>query len=76
MVQILSVVAIVSLIVTLASTTVAIWMEEPRAAHFLELTSSLLSWEVIAGGLAIGAVNVFQTEIKAILTKLAQGPSS
>ncbi len=72
MAQILGIVAIVALIVTLVSTIVAIWMESAAAAQFLELTNSLLSWQVIAGGLATGGASTFYTEIKAVLTKLGK----
>ncbi len=72
MAQILGIVAIVALIVTLVSTIVAIWMESAAAAQFLELTNSLLSWQVIAGGLAMGGASTFYTEIKAVLTKLGK----
>src|SRR5262245_35069568 len=66
MAQFLGVLALVFLTVTLASTIITIWTERASAAQFLELTNSLLSWEVIAGGLAIGAVSTFYTEIKAV----------
>ena len=72
MVQILGVIAVVALVTTLASTIIAIWMEEARADHFLQLTDSLLSWEVIAAGLAIGVGRAFYAEIKAIMTRLAR----
>ena len=72
MVQILSVVALVSLTVTLASTIVTIWLQRASAAQFLELTNALLSWEVIAAGLVIGGVSTFYAEIKAVLDKLGK----
>ena len=72
MAQILGIVAIVALIVTLVLTIVTIWMESASAAQFLELTNSLLSWQVIAGGLAMGGASTFYTEIRAVLTKLGR----
>ena len=72
MVQFLGVLALVSLTVTLASTIITIWTERASAAQFLELTNALLSWEVIAGGLAIGAVSTFYAEIRAVLEKLGR----
>jgi hypothetical protein len=72
MVQILGVVAILSLSVTLVSTIVTIWMERPSAAQFLELTRALLDWKVIAAGLAIGATSAFSSEIKAMLNRFAK----
>ena len=72
MAQILGVVALVTLIVTLALTIVTIWLERASAAQFLELTNSLLSWDVIAGGLVLGGTSTFYTEIKAVLAKLGK----
>ncbi len=70
MAKILGVVAIVALSVTLVLTIATIWMETNSAPQYLELTQALLSWQVIAGGLALGAVNTFQSEIAALLRKL------
>jgi hypothetical protein len=72
MAKILGRVAIVTLIVTLVSTIATIWMERASAAQFLELTQTLLSWKVIAGGLAIGATDSFHTELRAVLSRLAR----
>ncbi len=70
MAKILGVVAIVALSVTLVLTIVTIWMETNSATQYLELTQALLSGQVIAGGLAMGAGNTFQNEIAALLRKL------
>ncbi len=70
MAKILGVVAIVALSVTLVLIILTIWMEINSATQYLELTQALLSWQVIAGGLAVGAGNTFQNEIAALLRKL------
>ncbi len=70
MAKILGVVAIVALSVTLVLIIVTIWMETNSATQYLELTQALLSWQVIAGGLAVRAGNTFQNEIAALLRKL------
>ncbi len=72
MAQMLGIVAIVALIVTLVATIVTIWIKSAAAVQFLELTKALLSWQVIAGGLAIGGASTFYTEITAVLTNLAR----
>ena len=70
MATILAGVALVALIVTLVLTIAAIRAEAQSAAQYLELTKALLSWQVIAGGLAMGAVRTFHTEIAALLGRL------
>ena len=56
--------ALVSLILTLGSAFIAIWLQLPPKDDLLRLTSSLLSWQVIAGGLAVGGASTFAAEIK------------
>ena len=59
MAKILRFVALSTLIVTLGSTLLAIWMEWNSADRFLTLTQAVLSWPVIAGGLVVGAGKEF-----------------
>ena len=71
MAQLLGVVAVVTLIVTLVSTIVTIWLERAAsAAQFLQLTELLLSWEVIAGAVVVGGASTFHAELKALLDRL------
>jgi hypothetical protein len=60
-------VAIVALILSLGSTFLAIWLQVPAKGDLLRLTELLLSWQVIAGGLAIGGGSTFKEEIKKLL---------
>jgi hypothetical protein len=60
-------IAIVTLIVSLTSTLVAIWGQLPPKDDLLRLTELLLSWQVIAGGLAIGGASAFSEQIKRLL---------
>ena len=69
MAKTLGVIAIIALSVTLVLTIVTIWLETNSATQYLELTQALLSWQVIAGGLAVGGGNTFKNEIKAFLNK-------
>ena len=66
---VLTVIAIVSLIVSLVLTIVTIWLQTDSANQYLELTKVLLSWQVIAGGVAVGGAKTFKTEIGKFLTK-------
>ena len=70
MATILAGVALVALSVTLVLTVVTIWLQAPSAAQYLELTKALLSWQVIAGGLAMGAVRTFHSQIAELLGRL------
>ena len=70
MTKVLGWIAIIALVVTLGLTIVTIWMERPSAAQYLELTQALLSWPVIAGGLAVGVGSTFYEQIKAMFAKL------
>ena len=71
MAQIVGVIAIIALSVTLASTIHTIWTERPSADQFLDLTSLLLSWQIIAGAVTM----VFHQEIKARLKKNTHPPA-
>ena len=65
--------ALVVLILTLGSTLVAIWYQLQPKEDLLRLTGLLLSWQVIAGGLAIGGVHTFREEIGKLLNRIANG---
>jgi hypothetical protein len=65
MAQILGVIAIIALSVTLTLTIHTIWTEQPSADQFLDLTSLLLSWQILAAAVAMA----FHQEIKARLKK-------
>ncbi len=70
MAKALAIVALVALILTLGSTLVAIWGQLTPKDELLKLTQLLLSWQVIAGGLAVGGAKTFQTEIRALLARI------
>jgi len=70
----LAYVALVALILTLGSTLWTIWAQLTPRTELLQLTSYLLSWQVIAGGLAVGAGKTFNQEIRGLLTRIAGGP--
>jgi len=59
MAKALAYVALVALILTLGSTFLAIWAELKPKGELLQLTQLLLSWQVIAGGLAVGGAKTF-----------------
>ena len=65
-------VAIVALTLTLGSTLLTIWLQLAPKGDLLRLTELLLSWKVIAGGLAIGAGSTFREEIKGLLMRVAK----
>ena len=69
MAKALAYVALVALILTLGSTLLAIWLnqEGPVRKDLLDLTSHLLSWQVIAGGLVVGGGHAFKDDIKTLL---------
>ncbi len=69
MAQALAYVALIALILTLGSTLLAIWAQLGSKDDLLKLTQLLLSWQVIAGGLAAGAGSTFHKEIKGLLTR-------
>jgi len=62
-------VALVALIVTLGSALTAIWFQLTPKDDLLKLTQLLLSWQVIAGGLAVGGAKTFDVEIRALLKR-------
>jgi hypothetical protein len=68
MTTVLAWIAIVALIISLTSTLIAIWQQLPAKDDLLSLTELLLSWQVIAGALAIGGASAFSEEIKILLT--------
>ncbi len=74
MAKIIAYVGMLTLVVTLGSTILAIWARNPAAAQFLELTKALLSWKVIIGSLATGGTFAFKTEIKKLFERAAQSP--
>ena len=69
MAKALAIFSFITLFIVLGSTVYAIWTEMAQKDDLLTLTELLLSWEVIAGGLAIGTGTTFNTEIKSWLTK-------
>lgn len=69
MAKALAYVAILALILTLGSTLVTIWAQLPPKDELLKLAQLLLSWQVIAGGLAVGGGKTFKGEIKALLKR-------
>jgi len=60
-------IAMVTLVVSLSSTLFAIWLQLQPKDDLLRLTELLLSWQVIAGGLALGGAVTFSKEIKHLL---------
>jgi hypothetical protein len=72
MAKALAYVALVVLILTLGSTLITIWAELNPKADLLTLTQHLLSWPVIAGGLAVGGAKTFNQEIKDLLKRIAR----
>jgi hypothetical protein len=63
-------VAIIALVLTLSLTIATILREPEPAKQFLELTKALLSWQVIAGGLAMGGGVMFKEEIEVLLARI------
>jgi len=72
MAKALAYVALVALILTLGSTLLTIWLQLNPRGDLLNLTKLLLSWQVIAGGLAVGGGKTFQQEIKGLLGRIAK----
>ncbi len=68
----LAFVALIVLIVTLGSTLIGILTGWLPTDKLMEFTRLLLSWQVIAGGLAIGGGKTFQQEISGLLTRIAK----
>ena len=65
-------VALVALILTLGFTLLAIWLQVEPKDELFNVTKALLSWQVIAGGLAVGGGKTFQQEIKGLLGRIAK----
>ena len=65
-------VALWTVIITLASTLIAIWFQLEQKEGLLRLTQLLLSWQVIAGGLAVAGGKTFTAEIKGLLQRVAK----
>jgi hypothetical protein len=72
MAKALGIVGVGALAVTLVSAIVAIWLERESADRFLELTRTLLSWEVLGSALIGGAGVRFSSEISDVLKKIAR----
>jgi hypothetical protein len=72
MAKALAYVALVVLILTLGSTLLTICAQLKPKDELLKFTQLLLSWQVIAGGLAVGGVKTFNQEIKALLIRIAR----
>ena len=72
MAKALAYVALVALILTLGSTLYAIWAGLNPKGDLLQLTQHLLSWQVIAGGLAVGGAKTFKQEIKDLVKRIAK----
>jgi hypothetical protein len=70
MTKALTIIALLSLIISLSSTIIAIWFQLAPKDDLMQLTEHLLSWQVIAGGLAIGAGHTFGNEIKSLIDRL------
>jgi hypothetical protein len=70
MAKALGYVAVIALALTLGSTLVAIWGQWAPKSDLLRLTELLLSWHVIAGGLAVGAASTFREEIKSRIKRI------
>jgi hypothetical protein len=71
MAKALTIVALGTLILTVGSTLVTIWWQLTPKDDLLKLTQLILSWQVIAGGLAVGGTKTFEDEIKTLLQKIA-----
>ena len=70
MTKALAIVALLSLIISLSSTIIAIWLQLAPKDDLMQLTEHLLSWQIIAGGLVIGAGHTFGNQIKSLLERL------
>jgi len=68
----LAYVGLIALILTLGSTLLTIWLQSPARTDLINLTKELLSWKVIAGGLATAFGTGFKQEIKDLLGRIAK----
>ncbi len=69
MAKALAIVAVFALIAVLGSAIVANWIHDTAKEDFFKLTQLLLSWQVIAGGLAAGGAKTFEAELKSRLKR-------
>jgi hypothetical protein len=69
MTKALAIIAVLALIISLSSTIIAIWLQLAPKDDLMHLTEQLLSWQIIAGGLAVGAGHTFRQEIKKLLSR-------
>ena len=69
MTKALAIIAVLALIISLSSTIIAIWLQLAPKDDLMHLTEQLLSWQIIAGGLAVGAGHTFRAEIKKLLSR-------
>ena len=70
MTKMLAVVAMITLIVSLGSTVIAIWWQLPPKEDLIRFTQILIQWQVIASGLIIGGASKFEKEVRELLTRL------
>ena len=69
MTKVLGIFALLSLIISVSSAIIAIWFQLTPKDDLLQLVEKLLSWEIIAGGLIIGAGHTFKNEIKKLFER-------
>jgi hypothetical protein len=62
--------ATAAVFLSLILTFLAIFLEWGNREDFLELTEILLSWEVITGGIVIGAGTTYKKELRDLLGRL------
>jgi hypothetical protein len=65
-----AIIALLAMTITLALTISSIWFEFPQKGDLMQLTELLLDWQVISGGLVIGAGHTFGTEINKLLNRI------
>jgi len=59
------------MVLTLVLTLLAICFQLVPKADLLTLSKLLFSWQVVGGGLTVGAASTFKDEIKGVLRKVA-----
>jgi hypothetical protein len=69
-------IALAAITVLLVLDFVTILAELPAKQDLLTLTGVLLSWQVVAGGLAVGGAATFRNEIKARILRPPTGIKS
>ena len=72
MAKALALTAIISLIVTLILTLIAVWRQLEAKDDLILLVEMLLSWKVITGGLITGAGVTFQSEIIGLINRISK----